>query len=148
MSSSTMSSWITWTTRSSLQIGQVSGDISSPSRWTRWSILYSNTFFLSEFTARHWKHWNSLCVWDTIPKHRQCHSAELHQVREEGKNFYDFFCHLGMWNMTLSSGSIWTPRSIWYWQSDTVHINFLLQAPYLEKKFKKIYEGNAYKYKN
>ena len=53
---------------------------------------------------------------------------------------------LGMCGTILSSGNTSTPPSTWCVKifNPSIHLSF--QAPYLEKKLRKIYEGEAYKF--
>ena len=85
--------------------------------WSLWCLALPH--LLQELAPSHWEHWYSVGVRNPLPQHRDCHPAELHQVREPGWRWWS----PGTWSTIRSSGSTSTPPSTWY-----VCISFLADA--------------------
>ena len=84
----------------------------------------------SESAASDREHRDSVCVRDPLPHHGQRHPAELHQVSGDKRTGPHGCCRY-VEHDTL----------IWEYLNSSIHL-----APYLEKKFRRIYAGEAYRF--
>lgn len=95
----------------------------------------------SESSSRDWKYRNCFRLWHPISDNWKCYSTEFYQVRhwilqDAGIHFSGAGTHFLTQPRYVEHDTL-----IWEYLNSSIHL-----APYLEKKFRKIYEGEAYKF--